>query len=361
MTEAEFRTQLKNGLCGAYLFFGDEEYLKRFYAGRAEVHTLGSDAGDNEFGARRIDSDISPDAAVAALEEALFTPSMLGGKVFVRYTQRLSEYNAEQTKALVALLKRFKEQDDGSAILIIIAPNGGFDAGNYKKNRPSAALKTYSEVCTPVDLSGMTPGELKKWMQRRLGASKVLISAEACDALAARCTSDMYLLSGELDKLSAFALSRAEKDASQAYVSPADVELVCCKNDEDEAFALANAVLSGNRQEALRQLGIKKAARENPVAVLAGVIRSVCDMAAVSVLASEGADRARVASELKMHEYRAGLYLSAVRGIDSGKLAAAVDRCRKADVLLKSSKLDYIALERLVCTIPGKPRALGKQ
>ena len=36
MTQAEFRKELKSGLSGTYLFYGDEEYLKKFYADRGQ-------------------------------------------------------------------------------------------------------------------------------------------------------------------------------------------------------------------------------------------------------------------------------------------------------------------------------------
>ena len=36
MNQAEFRKELKNGLSGTYLFYGDEEYLKKFYTERLQ-------------------------------------------------------------------------------------------------------------------------------------------------------------------------------------------------------------------------------------------------------------------------------------------------------------------------------------
>ena len=41
MNEAQFRQELKSGLSGAYLLYGDEDYLKYFYMGRAESRVAG--------------------------------------------------------------------------------------------------------------------------------------------------------------------------------------------------------------------------------------------------------------------------------------------------------------------------------
>ena len=46
MTEVQLRRELKEGLCGAYLFYGDEEYLKNFYLSAARRHTSGEDGDD---------------------------------------------------------------------------------------------------------------------------------------------------------------------------------------------------------------------------------------------------------------------------------------------------------------------------
>ena len=125
---------------------------------------------------------------------------------------------------------------------------------------------------------------------------------------------------------------------------------------EEDAFALANAVLQGDRRRALSVLHIHKMKRESAVGVLASVTKCICDMMAVAYLVRDGADKGTVASKMKMHEYRAGLYMSAVAGSPPERLLAAANRCRDADIMLKSSSLDYVALERLICTIPAKRR-----
>ena len=76
----------------------------------------------------------------------------------------------------------------------------------------------------------------------------------------------------------------------------------------------------------------------------------------VACLVAEGADKKTVVAKTKMHEYRAGLYMQAVAGSPPERLIAAAARCREADLKLKSTTLDYIALERLICTIPAKRR-----
>lgn len=345
MTQAEFRKELKSGLSGAYLFYGDEEYLKRFYAGRAMKHTVGDDPDLASWNTHIINAD--SDAMLGELEAATLSVSMMGDRIFVRYNANLTSLSEEETEALIDIIKSI---DPYQTVLLIVAPPDGFDPGTAK--RPSNMMKLYSEVCKTVDLSAETPAELRKWMTRRLSQDSLAITPDAQELLISRTTDNMFILSGELEKLSAYALANG--------ISLIDSDIVASISSvtaEEDAFALADAVLKGDRRRALSVLYIHKMRRESAVIVLASVTKCICDMMAVSYLLQEGADKAAVAAKMNMHEYRAGLYLQAVQGLPPEQLLAAAKRCRDADVKLKSTTLDYIALERLICTIPAKRRS----
>lgn len=343
MTEAAFRREMKNGLAGVYLLYGEEDYLKRFYAGRAQTLTLSGDKTQAAFNSYVMGAD-APDLDV--LEEAVLALPLMGGRVYIQYRGSLAALGAGGQKQLMEILAKV---DPAVTVCLLTPPAGGFDPGKPGRGKPSALYKKLESVCTMVDLSAYAPGELKKWMVRRLGHFGVSLREDAADALLRRCGRDMYVLAGELDKLTAWAGAGGFSE-----IGPDQVELVTCAAGEEDAFALANAVLDGDRGRALSVLSYYKKNQVSAVAALASVSKAICDMLAVSRLAGAGYDQAGIAAALKMHTYRAGLYLSAVRGMEPARLAAAADRCRQADVLLKSTKLDYIALERLICTIPSK-------
>ena len=344
LNQAEFRKELKNGLSGTYLFYGDEEYLKKFYAGRAEKHTVGDDADLASWNTHIINAD--SDANLGELEAAVLSVSMMGDRIFVRYNADLTALTEDETVALIDIIENL---DENNTVLLIVAPPGGFDAGTQKK--PSKMYKRYEAVAKLVDLTAETPAELKKWMARRLSQDSLAITPDACELLLSRSTDNMFILSGELEKLAAYSLAN-----NITTIDPTVVTEISSVTAEEDAFALANAVLEGDRRRALSVLHIHKTHREPAVGVLASVTKCICDMMTISYLAREGADKQTVAQRMKMHEYRAGLYLKAVAGSPPERLLAAAKRCREADLKLKSTTLDYIALERLICTIPAKKR-----
>lgn len=343
MTEAAFRREMKTGLSGVYLLYGEEDYLKRFYAGRARTLTLSNDETLAAFNSYTAGTD-APDLDV--LHEAVLALPVMGDKVYIQYMANLNTLGVPGQKQLVEILSKV---DPDSTVCLVIPPAGGFDPGKPERGKPSPLYKKLETVCTMVNMAAYSSGELKKWMARRLDRSGVTMTDRAADTVLQRCGKDMYVLSGELDKLSAFALANGIGEIEEAHVN-----YVTCTTQEEDAFALANAVLAGDRGRALSVLSYYKKNQISAVAALSSVSKAICDMLAVSRLAAAGYDQAGIASALKMHTYRAGLYLSAVRGMEPARLAAAAGRCREADVLLKSTKLDYIALERVICTIPSK-------
>ncbi len=352
MTEAQFRQELKKGLSGVYFMWGGEEYLKRFYLRRAEKLTLGDDPEAAQWNLYDISAEKN-DARFGDLEAAVLAVPFMGERTFIKY----SFSPVDLKKAEEERLRDICSQTVGEqTVLILVAAAGGFDAGKIdagrpEKNKPSAAYKFYAGFCKTVDIGEQTPGELKKWIIRRLAADSLTIDTSAAELMLERCSTDMFILSGELDKLSAFALS-----AGRDTVDGDMVRYVTSPYREEDGFALANALLDGDRRRALRVLQYSKQHKEKAVDVMGKIVKAFCEMLAVAALVEEGADAAAVAARMKMHPYRSGLYVAAVRERGVKRIAAALERCREADIQLKTTRLDYIALERFICTIPAGRR-----
>ena len=84
-------------------------------------------------------------------------------------------------------------------------------------------------------------------------------------------------LAGEMEKLIAYELAHG-----RTSVPPQDVPLVTSPGVREDAFALANAVLSGDRTAALAALDVCRKRKAEPIAVLASLARVMCDPSKVS-------------------------------------------------------------------------------
>ncbi|MBQ7827114.1 MAG: DNA polymerase III subunit delta [Clostridia bacterium] len=344
MTDTEFRDAVKKGtLSGGYLLFGDEDFLKNRYA--ADMCNAVCGGQFEEFNILKGEAS---ETSAAALEEMIAGYPMMAEKKAVL----LNGFRPDglREKELEAYLDVFsKTEDYPHTVLAVTVPSDGMDAGTLPK-KPSSVYKKLASCLTPVQFDLKGQAALKKWIGAQFAKAGAEAHFDTADAMLQRCGRDMNILHGECEKLIAYALSHNQQ------ITPATVELVCCKNEEEDAFALANAVLAGDRTGALAALQRYRDRKEEPIAVNASLGRVLTDMLHVSLLMGEGMQKGEIASAIKMHEYKCGLYMQALRGVEPARLRAVMERCLETDRLLKSTDLKYIAVERLICTIPAKRR-----
>ena len=189
-----------------------------------------------------------------------------------------------------------------------------------------------------------------------IAGADLILPDEAMATLLSRCPQDMTGLSGEIEKLIAYCLGNGI-----TTLTPEIVTHVSAPALREDAFALANAVLAGDRTAALSALDVCRKQKEEPIVVLASLARVMSDLLTVSVMVDGGADKAEIARSLKMHEYKASLYIKSAKGFGTPRFEASLKRCRDADRMMKSSYgSGYLPLERLICTMPQGGKSAPK-
>ena len=356
MTDSEFNKLLSepDKLSGGYLFFGEEDFMKSRYADRFQKAIV----GDDTFSAISIDgNEVTP----SELAQALGSVSMFGGRRFVRVDHAPVGRWKKKTKKtpgdpkdddangedgiLDDYLSIFASaKSDGDVAYVITVDDGAADFGDVAKNKPSALYKKLTEHLTPVYFGAKGGAQLRKWIERHFLAAGLGAEYTAADTLISISGQDMFTLTGECEKLIAYAKAHGEStvtaDMVRTAASPTLVE---------EAFELSNAIISGDKAKALHALYGAKMRREEPIMIMGMISRTIADMLAASIYAASGLSVAEVAKKLKIHEYRATLYLRAA-GTDTAKTEAALRKCLEADRLLKSTMHDFTPIERLICS-----------
>lgn len=352
MTDSEFNKLLSTPekLSGGYLFFGEEDFMKSRYADRFAAAVVGDDA----FSAISIDgNELTP----GELEQAILSVSMFGGRRFVRVdhapagkwkkkTKKDDDAGADEGDGLLdEYLAIFAAAaDDPDVAYCITVDDGAADFGDVAKNKPSALYKKLTEHLTPVYFGAKGGAQLRKWIERHFLAAGLSCEYGAAETLMSISGQDMFTLTGECEKLVAYAKAKGEgsvtSDMVKNVASPTLVE---------EAFELSNAIINGDKAKALHALYGAKMRREEPIMVMGLVAKTIADMYAASVYAAAGLTAAEIGKRLKIHEYRATLYLRAA-GSDPSRTEAALRRCLEADRQLKSTMHDFTPIERLICS-----------
>ena len=299
-----------------YLFYGAEEYLKRYALDRVKT-ALFPDPALLDWNRRALDDE---NYTPADLREALSMPAVMTERTLV--TLSLSSFAALKEKdraSLYDVLDTTLPSADGTVFLLIL-PEDGFDPGTQK--RPSAAFRSLTKSLTPVEFPEQTDARLGRWMEKHLAAYGVTMDPACGQFLRDRCGKRMDRLSGELAKLGAYAASHGKTAVTTEMIAA-----VCTPTDEDDAFRLANCILRGDAAGAYDCLRLKKARREDPIQILSQIQYTIVDLALASAYIREKRTAGEYAADMGQHEYRVGLYFRA-RRLSGRRHAALVRRCR---------------------------------
>ena len=327
---------------GIYVLFGEEDYLKRFYASKIRESIIGDSPyalfNHNVFTPKNFTSDSATDA--------LATPPVFDDKKLIE----LSEFNFNEMKAseIDALLDFFTEAKEYDYVVVLMnVADGALDYGTAKGaaiKKPSPIYKKIDAVAKTAYIPRASVRELAVWACKHFAKDKIFADDDAVSQLIKQCNSDMMTMASEIDKLCAYLHAH-----SRDKLSKEDVELVCCTTKELEPFALSNAVLYGKTDEALSILRLMEEKHIRPAIAFAGIYSTYIDLYRVKAALDSGMFVSDIAKRLKMNEYRTGLYASASKNSSIEKIGYVLTLCREHDLKIKSESTNYDVLRTLIC------------
>jgi DNA polymerase III delta subunit len=338
--EEVFRKQMKKGLSGAYLFFGEEDYLKT-HALRSAREAVCADPTFALFNDFHLDA---MDYTSAKLLDALVPPPMMSDMKIVSVSGlAISSMRQSELDDLCEVLSALSEYDYN--VLIISVPSGLIEEGNLPKY-PSATIKKLSEYLTPVQFDAIPVGRLSSWVGKHFEHHGVVASPEVCSFLIEYAGRSMYVLSSETEKLAYYCIANGRSE-----VTKEDVINVSISEIGTDAFSLANSILDGKFDEAIDALAVMKFRRVEPVIILSEVSRVLCELVSIKSLMESGMPQGEIARLLKMNEYKVKIYMNKASGKPMPRLRRAIELCSEADLSLKLSPLGYTAIEKLICSL----------
>jgi len=341
--ESDFRKLAKSGLSGAYLFFGDEDYLKA-HAIKAAEAAVCSDPSFAVFNYMKIDATAY---SISSLVDALTPLPMMSDKKLVTIDGiNFSALKPKEVDELVELLENFGEYDYN--VLIISVPAELIEEGNLPKY-PSKILKRLQAVITPVYFEKISGEKLCAWVEKHFSHNGVKASRDVCRALIDYSGKSMFTLSQETEKISFYALSHGRTEITRD-----DVYEIANPEISAEAFGLANALSDGRYADALKALSVEKFRRVEPVILMSEVSRVLCELMTVKALLDSGYSAKEISSTLKMNEYKARLYCTSAASKSKQRIEKGIVLCSEADRALKTQKQsykDYQIIEKLICSL----------
>ena len=315
---------------GAYLFYGEEDYLKHRYREKIRA-TIVTDEGMAPFNHSII---TSLDKLQGELE---MLPMMADCRLVEVEDVSFQKLNKDTLEALATMLKSCQD-----AVVIFYTRNDEFSPGTQKK--PSEAMKILSEAVNIVEFPKQTAAKLAAWASKHFIASGTFATNELCHALIERAGTDMNVLANEIAKVSAYALSHGE-----THITAEMIRKIVTPYLESGAFDFVNAIMEGNTTRAFVLFSDRRAKREKPIEILSSISRVISELLQVKVYTEAGMSAKEIAAVMKKNEYAVKLQQNACRTRSLASLKRAATLCYETDVKLKSKSIDkYTLLERLI-------------
>ncbi len=339
MTVAELKKCLASGAPqGLFLFAGEEDYLKRHYIGEFRRAII-TDEGLAPFVHFVFDG---AEIDFGALVDAVRTPAMFSDGKLIEWHGAILEGAKEKTLEALKELAEAVKENEGTALVITVTPEG-LDVGTDR--RPTKLFESLGGMMHAVAFFRSGDRELCGWIGRHFAAEGVRYTDGLPMALIERVGHSMEILASEIEKLVCFAKANGLEGVGEG-----EIEKVCVRTVESDAFSFTNALLDGKTEEAYRFLFDMERRKVDPILALGQVARLYGDMLSVALLAEEGMTATEAAKRLRMHEYKAGLYLRAAKKCGIPTLERNLALCAEIDAAMKSGTASYVGLQRLVAT-----------
>ncbi len=305
---------------GAYLLWGEENFLKDYYKKALVSKVLHDDFAD--FNYMEIVSE-KPDAD--KVSDFVNSYPFMGDKkvLFIK--------NSELFKKTTEAEKDFWKSvlSDVSDYLIIIFSEN-------EVNKTNAIYKAMAKGHSIDEFAFQSEANLCDWIRRYSESLGKSISPKASLHLIKSCSQSMYILKGEIDKLSAYCDERKE-------ITIEDIELCSCKIPEDKVFDMIDSLILGNKNDAFKKYDELKQLRQEPLRIVSAIYLKLNGLKKIKILAPT-MNSYQIAEKIKQKEYFVSKDILKVRNITLKKLDEILYLCQEADHRIKTDFVDGWAM-----------------
>lgn len=306
---------------GGYIFGGEEDYLKRYYAKELVKAALGDEA--DIFSYTVFDGE---DIDFGAVREAILSPSLMSEYKVIEW--RFADFNSMKEKDLTELEELSSlVKDNPDTVLIFTAAQDGFEFSQGKN--PSKLERRLGKCFELVNFKKSTDRQLLGWLKRHFDSEGVGVDMAALGALLERSGRVMDILINEVHKLTSLAKARGN-----AAVSTDDVKEVAATTPESETFALQNAITNRDKTAAFSALEDLKFRRVDAGIVLSMIERSFTELLLVGMMLKDG-EGEKIESTLGIKGFKVKLLTAGALKYGADRLVKTQDELTRLDAASK--------------------------
>ncbi|PPA71471.1 DNA polymerase III subunit delta [Jeotgalibacillus proteolyticus] len=322
MIVKEWTAMKQKKFAPVYLVYGDEPFLIKETKQILLQHAILEQEMDFNFSSYDLEDG---DTLELAMEDAETFPFMGERRVvFIHNPQFLTaEKKKEKAETNLTSLQSYLESPAPYTILVLIAP--------YEKlDERKKITKQLKKSATVLEAKKLKEHDIRTWVKQRAGQAGVQIQEAAAEKIVELAGTNLFMLAGEIDKLSLYALETSE-------ITVEMVEKLTARSIEQNVFDLIDRAVHNRIDEALQLYWDLLKQKEEPLkilALLAGQFRLIYQ---VKSLASKGYGQQQIASQLKVHPFRVKLAAKHAQAFSSSKLSSIMLSLAQCDLDMKTS------------------------
>jgi DNA polymerase-3 subunit delta len=250
---AALKKRLKDGqVAGLYVFYGEEDYLRRHYLSLLKKVFDGPMADFNVHDHSA--ESLTPDQLLAAAESL---PVLSDGTMIVVRDLDLGRAG-DWRPALEGL---FADLPDYLTLVF------SYESKEYKPDARQKVDQLIAKHGLRVEFARQGANDLVPWIQRRFKALNREIDARTSEYMLFLCGEGMTSLTGEIEKAAAFTPSQ--------NITRSVLDAVCVPQLSAVVYGLTDAVTDGHAAKALRIYQDLKTQHQDGHAILASLARAI--------------------------------------------------------------------------------------
>lgn len=324
ITEKELGEQIKKAdFKSVYLLYGNENYLKRYYAD-AIIKKAVTDFSDLNL--HRFDGSVKVDDIIIAADSI---PMMSDYSCVSVCDYNFAAADEAEAKKLEQLISDVPE---GCVLLLRL------EQLDITPSKSAKARKIFDAVrkngCT-VELNTRVEAELTRIICKRASSRSVNLQPTGARYLIRVCGSDMTNLFSEVDKLCDFV-------GRDGIITKEVVDSLAVKTPDEKAYKLVNAVCARDTDRVYNMLSDLSAQCVEPIAIIGALSSAYVDMYRAKVAESEGKNAESIGADFGYGKNAFKLKYASqnARKMSVFTLRKALHVLRDADIALKSTQLD---------------------
>jgi DNA polymerase III subunit delta len=322
---SEIRKKIKNKqFSPLYLFFGTETFLmnetKDFLtAGVLEEH-------EKDFNLAIFDLEETP--IEIALEDAETLPFMGEKRMVVLKNPYFltGEKAKEKVEHSLETLEQYIQQPAPYSVVVFMAPYEKLD----ERKKITKLLKQHADV---LEVNALDEKDLVKWISARALMHQVTIDDESAKLIMQLTSSNLMLISNEVDKLSLFV-------GETGHITPETVNLLVARTLEQNIFELIDKAVHRKLDEAFRIFYDLLKNNEEPIKILSLLATQFRLIFQVKDLVRQGYGQQQIAGMLKVHPYRVKLAAAQSNLFSTENLMGMINHLAEMDFEIKNGKMD---------------------